>query len=118
FGVLAVRALVSRTTMRFDARTFVIETPLAFWQRREIPLDDIDGFVACTQASQVTDVVVKLKNLPDAELPIDWQPLAVTVRGSKKRLFVAPAEDASWLARELGEMLTAARQLGHDTYRS
>lgn len=118
FGVMALRALASRTTMRFDARAFVVETPLAFWQRSEFPLDDIAGFEARTLPTNVTSVFVRLKSAPESELPIDWQPLAVSMRGSNKQLFVASAEDAQWLARELGEMLATARQLGHDSYRT
>ena len=104
--------------MRFDARSFVVETPLAFWQRREIPLADIEGFEARMQPTSVTNVVVRLKSASEVELPIDWQPLAVAMRGSNKQIVVAPTEDAQWLAHELGEMLAAARQLGHDTYRT
>ncbi len=118
FAILGVRALASRTTMRFDARTFVVETPLAFWLRAEIPVVEIERFETRTRENTVTDVVARLKSSATIDLPIDWQPLPVVIRGLRTERFVADARDAQWLADKLNEMLAAARLLGHDTYRS
>lgn len=118
FAVLGVRSLASRTTMRFDARAFVVETPLAFWQRTEILIADIERFETITRSTTATELVARLKNSATIDLPIDWQPLPVVIRGIKTEHIVAKREAAQWLGTMLNEMLSAARLLGHDTYRS
>ncbi len=120
FGLLALRTIFSRTTMRFDADTFVVETPLAFWQRLEVPIGEIDHFEMANPKPKVFTVVVRLKSNAVLDTPIDWQPLPIAVRGTNHDgpLFAAAPEDAQWLADALNEMLANARQLGHDTYRS
>ncbi|MEO8876426.1 MAG: hypothetical protein ABI461_12625, partial [Polyangiaceae bacterium] len=119
FALLAVRAAMARTIVRFDARELTVLAPLAPWNNTRIDLAEIERFEPSVhEDTGHTDLLVRLKSGSAEALPIDWQPIPVALRGRKKRLFVAEAADATWLAAALNDMLAAARQLGHDTYRS
>jgi hypothetical protein len=119
FALLAVRALVARTIIRFTAREMVVENRLEPWARYRVDLAEIKAFQVAEHATKkYASVGVELVSGAVVTLPIDWQPLDIVRTGSPARLWVAPVGDASWLASALTEMLANARLLGHDTYRS
>jgi hypothetical protein len=119
FAVLAARAFLARTIIRFTARELFVENALAPWQRYRVDLAEIKAFqVIQNEAEGYAYVGVEVASGVVQRLPIDWQPLYLKWNGSNKRAFVAPLSSASWMATALTEMLVQARALGHDTYRS
>ncbi len=119
FAILAVRAFLARTIIRFTARELCVENALGPWQRYRVDLAEIKAFQVIEHDAQgYANVGVEVSSGVVQLLPIDWQPLAISFNGSNKRLFVAPLSNASWMATTLTEMLAKARLLGHDTYRS
>jgi hypothetical protein len=119
FAILAVRAFFTRTVIRFTARELRVENALAPWQRYRVDLAEIKAFQVIQDPNQGHAYVgVEVAAGAVQPLPIDWQPLYLSFNGSKKRVFIAPLSSASWMATALTDMLTKARLLGHDTYRS
>ena len=119
FLAMAVRAATLTTYLIFErGRFFVRPGPLAFWLRFEAPIADIAGFEVVHCEDQAYEVFVLSPGGARRKLPIDLEGTGLIVRGSGRRLLVAPRSHADFVAARLGQMLEDARRSGHDTYRS
>ena len=119
FLFLAFRAFVARTRIKLDENGLDVRNAWAPWSKLTMPLADVAGFeTTFHEAEGHMNVSVRLRSGDRKELPVDWQPIPLSLKGSKKRWFVEDHEAAAAVTRELEDMLLRARQLGHDTFRT
>jgi hypothetical protein len=119
FFLCALRELFRRAHFTFDQSTFVVKGGSFWpWIRFEMAVLEISGFQVATDPERGTTRVIVMTGAGRAlDVPVPIEHLPIVMRGSKKVLLRAPPEHATFVAMRLGEMLEAARHLGHDTYR-
>ncbi len=119
FLFLAFRGFVARTWITLDEKGLDIRNAWAPWSKLSMPLADVAGFEAIFhEKGGHWNVAVRLRTGDRRALPVDWQPVPLALKGSKKAWFVAAPSTASSIAGDLQDMLFRARDLGHDTFRS
>jgi hypothetical protein len=118
FLVLAARELALTTRVDFRGGKLVVRAPLAPWVRFDAPMSEIVSFGAVPSEDGRHQVGVHMRTGPDRILPLGFETVPLRASWTRKRLFAAPVDYASFLAGRLGEMLETARRSGHDTYRN
>jgi hypothetical protein len=79
----------------------------------------IEGFEVGADSDGTHHVALRSPAGAARRLPLPLETVAVRIRGfgGTKRLFVTPVSHATFIAARIGEMLEAARRMGHDTHR-
>ncbi len=119
FGLFFVRALLVRTTLRFERGVFTVSSTWRGDATLSLAVGDIRSFAARhNSTTNGTDVVVFFGPSDEKVLPIDVDPFNMVWKGTDRKVWVTSPERARLVAARLEEMLEHVRRGDKDTYRA